>query len=134
MPNIQINHFAVIAAALSTFLIGGLWYSVLFAGTWQRASHIPDDEIKNANMVRIFGLSFLFSLVMAYNLAFFLGGASIGAAMGALYGLLTGLGWVTMGVFIIGLFERRSWTYLLIHGGYMSVAFTVMGLIIGAWK
>jgi len=134
MGNIQINHLAVISAAISTFLLGGLWYSFLFAKTWQRASKITDEEIKNANMVKIFGLSFLFALVMAYNLAFFLGDASIGAAMGALYGLFTGLGWVAMGVFIIGMFERKSWTYLLIHGGYMSVSFTIMGLIIGAWK
>ena len=133
MENIHINHLAVIAAALSTFLIGGLWYSLLFAKIWQRASKITDEDIKNANLVKIFGLSFLFALVMAYNLAFILGGASIGAAMGALYGLLTGFGWVAMGIFIIGLFERKSWTYMLIHGGYMSVSFTVMGLIIGAW-
>ena len=135
MENVSINHLAVIAAALSTFLLGGLWYSgILFGKAWQRESKLTDEDIKNANMVKVFGLSFIFSLVMAYNLAFFLGDPSIGAKMGAIYGLLTGLGWVAMGMFITGLFERKSLTYLLINGGYMSVSFTVMGLIIGAWK
>jgi hypothetical protein len=32
------------------------------------------------------------------------------------------------------LFERRSFAYIAINGGYFAVAFTVMGLIIGAWR
>jgi hypothetical protein len=34
----------------------------------------------------------------------------------------------------IALFERRSWKYILINGGYMTVSFVIMGLIIGAWR
>ena len=135
MENISINHLAVIVAALSTFFLGGLWYSsILFGKAWQRVNNFSDEDLKKANMAKIFGLSFIFSLVMAYNLAFFIGDPSIGAGTGAMYGFFTGLGWVTMGMFITGLFERRSWTYMLIHGGYMSLTFTIMGLIIGAWR
>lgn len=135
MENISINHLAVIAAALSTFLLGGLWYSpMLFGKAWQRENNLSDDELKKANRVKIFGLSFIFSVIMAYNLAFFISGPSVGAGTGALYGLLTGLGWVALGMFITGLFELKSWTYMLINGGYMSVSFTIMGLIIGVWK
>ena len=134
MNNMSINHLAVIAAAISTFTIGGLWYSLIFPKTWQRESKLTDEDIKNANMLKIFGLSFLFSLIMAYNLAFFLADPAIGAARGAMYGLFAGLGWVTMGLFIVCMFERKSLTYMLIHGGYMTLSFTLMGLIIGAWK
>ena len=135
MGDVNINHLAVIAAALSTFLLGGLWYSPIMLGkAWQKENKLSDEDLKNTNMVKVFGLSFIFSLVMAYNLAFFLGDPSIGAGMGAMYGLFTGLGWVAMGMFITGLFERKTWAYMLINGGYMTVAFTVMGLIIGAWK
>jgi len=35
---------------------------------------------------------------------------------------------------MIALFERRSWKYIVINGGYMTVSFTVMGLILGAWR
>jgi hypothetical protein len=135
MGNIHINHFAVIVSALSTFLLGGLWYSPILLGkAWQRENKFSDEDLKNTNMVKIFGLSFIFSLVMAYNLAFFLGDPSIRAGMGALYGLFTGLGWVAMSICIIGLFERKTWTYLLINAGYVTIAFTLMGLIIGVWK
>ena len=90
--------------------------------------------MKNGNPAKIFGLSFVFSVLMAYNLGFFLADPSVNAGAGALYGFLTGFGWVMMGIFIIGLFERKSWTYMLVNGGYMTIAFTIMGLILGAWK
>lgn len=131
----EINHLATIAAALSTFLLGGLWYSpILFGKAWQRECNISDEELKNGNMAKIFGLSLLFSVIMAYNLAAFLSDPSIDVAMGTTYGFLTGFGWIAMAIFINGLFERRSWKYMFINAGYMSVAFTIMGLIISAWR
>ena len=53
---------------------------------------------------------------------------------GAIAGLLTGLGWVSLSIGIIALFENRSWKYILINGGYMTLAFTIMGIILGGWK
>lgn len=135
MEPVSINHFAAIAAALSTFLMGGLWYSpIVFGKAWQEENKLTDEQIKQGNMAKIFGLSFLFSLVMAYNLAFFLGDPSIAFAKGTLYGFLTGFGWVAMAVFIISLFERKTWRYMIINGGYMILACTIMGAILGAWK
>jgi hypothetical protein len=135
MANIQLNHMAIVVAALSTFFLGGLWYSpILFGKAWQKENKLTDEELKKGNMALIFGLSFIFSLLMAYNLAFFISSPEIDLAMGTLYGFLTGFGWVMLGIGIISLFERRSWKYILINGGYMTLAFTLMGLIIGGWK
>ncbi len=64
-----LNWFAVIVAALSNFLIGGLWYSpILFGKVWMKENNFSDDDLKNGNMPKIFGLTFLFSIVMAFNL------------------------------------------------------------------
>jgi hypothetical protein len=135
MEPTAINHLAIIVAALSTFLLGGLWYSpILFGKAWQRENSLSDDQLQHGNNARIFGLSFFFALLMSYNLGFFLNDPSIDWKMGTLYGFLTGFGWISMGIFIIGQFERRSTRYMLINGGYMMVALTIMGLIIGAWK
>jgi hypothetical protein len=135
MENVSINHLAVIVAAISTFLLGGLWYSpILFGNAWQQENKLADEAIKSSNKARIFGLSFIFSLIMSYNLAFFLGDPSIDLLMGALYGFLTGFGWVAMGIFIVGMFELKTWRYLWINGGYFIAAFTIMGAILGAWK
>ena len=53
---------------------------------------------------------------------------------GILAGFLAGFGWVALGIGIVALFERRPWMYMLINGGYMTVAFVLMGLILGAWR
>ena len=80
----------------------------------------------------VFGLSFLFSFIMAFNLAMFIGTKS-NITDGMMAGFLAGFGWVLFAMGIIALFENRSIKYLLINGGYMTIAFTVMGAILGAW-
>ena len=131
----QVNIFAVIIAAISSFAVGGLWYSrLLFGNAWMKASGITEEASKNANMGKIFGFAFIFSLVMSLNLALFLTGPQTDAIGGLTAGFLAGFGWVAMGIGIISMFEQRSWTYILIHAGYMVAAMVVMGLILGVWR
>ncbi len=130
-----INYFAVLVAALSTFLIGGLWYSpLLFQKAWMRANNLSEQQLSQANSVKMFGFSLLFALIMAFNLAMFLSGEGTDVVWGATAGLLAGLGWVALAVATIALFEQRPWSYILINGGYQTVAFVVMGAILGAWR
>jgi hypothetical protein len=131
----NINYFAVLAAALSTFILGGLWYSpLLFGKAWMRANKFSDTDVQTFSKARMFGWSIIFSLVMALNLAMFLAAPDTNASWGATAGALAGLGWVAMSIAMVGLFENKSWSYIAINSGYMTVAFTVMGLIIGAWR
>jgi hypothetical protein len=133
MPHI--NWMAVVAAAVSTFVLGGLWYSpALFGRAWMSVNHLNDADLAKSNMAKIFGLAFLFALIMAANLAAFLAEPKTTASWGATAGFLAGFGWVTLGIATIALFERRSPKYVLINGGYMTVSFIVMGLILGAWR
>jgi len=135
MPAGNLNWLAIIAAALSMFLLGGIWYSrPLFGKAWMAACGFTEEELKRGNIGMIFGGSFVLSLVMAINLAMFLNDPKTNAAWGATAGFLAGFGWVSLSIAIISLFERRSWKYMLINGGYMTVAFVLMGLIIGAWR
>jgi len=133
MPHL--NWLAVLAAAVSTFVLGGLWYSkLLFGRAWMSVNNLTDADLARGNMGKIFGLSFVFALIMAANLAAFLAGEKTTASWGATAGFLAGFGWVALGLATIALFERRSWKYVLINGGYMTVSFLVMGLILGAWR
>ena len=34
---------------------------------------------------------------------------------------------------VIALFERRPPAYILINGGYLTIGFAIMGLILGLW-
>jgi hypothetical protein len=129
-----VNHFAVATAAVSTFVIGGLWYSpLLFQKRWMAANGIRDEDLQKGGTATIFVLSFVFALVMAVNLAMFLDAPDTTIAWGAAAGLLAAV-WVALGIATIALFERRSWSYILINAGYWLVSFVVMGTIIGAWR
>lgn len=131
----KINYFAVLAAALSTFVLGGLWYSpVMFGKPWMRANGFTDADLQTFSKARMFGWSFLFALVMALNLAMFLADPATNVTWGMAAGSLAGFGWVAMAIAIVGVFENRSWKYIAINGGYMTVAFVIMGAIIGAWR
>ena len=131
----QINYLAVLVAALSTFILGGLWYSpMLFGKAWMHANNFTEADLQTFSKARMFGWSFVFALVMALNLAMFLADPKTDVVWGMTAGVLAGLGWVAMAVAIIGLFENRSWKHILINGGYVTVAFTLMGAILGAWR
>ncbi len=130
-----INYLAVLVAALSTFILGGLWYSpMLFGKAWMRANNFTEADLQTFSKARMFGWSFVFSLVMALNLAMFLAGPTTNVTWGMMAGGLAGLGWVAMAIGVIGVFENKSWTYIAINGGYMTLAFVIMGAIIGAWR
>jgi Protein of unknown function (DUF1761) len=129
----SLNFLAIVAAAVSAFVIGGLWYSpVLLGGAWRKANRFLSD-LPGAGP-KIFLLALILSLVMAANLAMFLNDPKTTAAWGATAGFLAGFGWAAMGIGIVALFEGRSLTYVLINGGYLTVALTVMGAILGAWR
>jgi hypothetical protein len=131
----HINWLAVLAAAISTFALGGLWYSpALFGRAWMSVNQLSPADLAKSSMGKIFGLAFVFAVVMAANLAAFLAEPKTTASWGAIAGFLAGFGWVTLGIATISLFERRSSKYVLINGGYMTVSFVLMGLIIGAWR
>ena len=130
-----INWLAVLVAALSTFILGGIWYSpLLFYKPWMKANGFSDEDLKQRNQAKVFGFAFLWSIVMSVNLALFLNDKNTDTAWGATAGFLAGFGWVAMSIFIIGLFEKRSLLYMLINAGYMILSFVIMGLIIGAWR
>ena len=129
-----INWLAVIAAALSAFIVGGIWYSpVLFANAWMADSNLTQDQIKQGSMAKTFGFTALFSLIMAANLAAFLATPATTAAWGAQAGFLAGI-WTFCAIAIHSLFEMRSWRHIFINGGYSVVSLTLMGFILGCWR
>jgi hypothetical protein len=100
---------------------------------------LSEEQLQQGNMVKIFGLAFVFEFIMAFNLAMFLTGspealAQDSAGMGAFYGFLTGFGWVFFALAVNALYEQKSWKYIFSNGGYWATTFTIMGLIIGTWN
>ena len=78
MPDI--NWLAVLTAALSAFLLGGLWYSpAMFLKAWQRGAGLTDEQLqKGGHPGKIYGGAFVLSLVAAATFAMFLGKLPVG--------------------------------------------------------
>ncbi len=135
MENLYINHIAVFVCALANLALGALWYSpVLFYKGWLAETKLSEQQIAKSNPAKTYGLAFLFAWLISYNLAFYLGDAQTDAAWGATAGFLAGFGFAGLIFAIIALFEQRSWKYIFINGGFMTVYFTLIGFILGAWR
>ena len=129
--DIVINPRAVVLAALSTFVIGGLWHSLLFAKRWQRAAGVTDETLRRGS-ARVFIGSFALALVLAASLAAFIGTG--GALFGTAAGLAVGVTWISAAFGTNYLFERRPVILFVINASYNIVALTIMGAIIGTMQ
>ena len=124
------NLFAILLAAVSSFVLGGLWYSpLLFGRAWNREN---GGEVPAGHPAKVFGLSFVFSLVAAAAFAWWLGHApALDAALKA--GAVAGIGFVAASFGINYQFAQRSFALWLIDGGYHAAQFLLFGLILGLW-
>jgi hypothetical protein len=126
----NLNWLAILLASVSAFALGFVWYSLLFAKRWAKENGFTEDSNKDANMLKIFGLSFLLMVFAAFTLALFIGKGA-GAFNGVMDGFHAGLGFAFTFIGVIYLFERKSLALFLINGCYSVVSLTLMGLIIG---
>lgn len=127
-----INIWAVLAAALSSFLLGGLWYSpALFGNVWNRhAGRDPKGGGRHPAMV--FGTAFVLALVAAAVFAMLLG-ANPPLVQAVKMGALTGAAFVATSFGINYAFASRTFVLWLIDAGYHVLQFTLFGLVLGLW-
>ncbi|HMU10554.1 MAG TPA: DUF1761 domain-containing protein [Ferruginibacter sp.] len=131
----HINHLAVLVCAMANLAVGALWYSpVLFYKAWKKENNLTDEQLKNINPAKVYGITFLLSVIISYNMVFFVGDQKTDMAWGTTAGFLTGFGFCALIFTIVGLFEQRSWKYIFINSGYIIVYFTLSGFILGTWR
>ena len=129
----EMNVWAVLAAALSSLVLGALWYSpALFVRAWMRESGVTEERAKAANPAKTLGLTFVLALIGAAVFAAFLGPAPA-PAFATAAGFAAGLCWVAGSFGINYLFEQRSLKLFLINGGYHTLQYTLIGLVLGLW-
>lgn len=159
----EINFLAIIAAALSTMVVGAVWYNPKVFGTaWMKETGMTEEKAKGANMLKTFGMAILFAIMISFILQFLvihqygpmgmIGGDPASAKPsyeafmndygdafrtfkhGALHGFMAGLLLALPVTGTNALFEMKSARYILINGGYWIICFTIMGGILSAWK
>ena len=158
-----LNIYAILLAAVSALVIGFIWYHPkVFGNVWMQAANLTEEQIKGANMSKIFGLALLFAFMLALMLegivihqaaALSLAEGDSSVALqsysdfmsdygnhfrtfkhGVLHGVIAG---IFIALPILGtnaLFERKSAKYIFINAGYWIVTLGIMGGIICAWK
>jgi len=127
-----INWLAVVVAALSSFLLGGIWYGPLFKRAWCHEAGV-DPCSAPAHPARVFGSAFVASLIAASAFAWFIGPAP-GLRMALIDGVVAGFALVAMSFAINYGFAQRSLKLWLIDGGYHTLQFALYGLVLGLWQ
>lgn len=160
----EMNLVAIFVSALATLVVGFIWYNPKVFGTvWMKETGLTQEELQKGNMLKIFGLTYIFSLfivIIESSLTIHQSGAlgmiggppkisealpSFNAFMadygtayrtfkhGALHGFMSGLFFAFPIIAINGLFERKSWKYIWIHAGFWIVTLTIIGSLICGW-
>src|SRR3989338_6996305 len=98
MPEFDINYLAVLVSAAAGFVIGMLWYSVLFGKAWMKLSGMDKKKIekeKKKGMAKSYAAGFAVLVVMAFVLAHFVDMAEATTVLeGAQSGFWAWLGFV----------------------------------------
>lgn len=157
------NLYAILVAALVTLVVGFVWYNPKVFGTvWMKETGMTDEKARQSNMLKVFGLTIFYSLMLSFIMPALvihqmgalgmIGGdpslakpsyeaflADYGMAFrtfkhGALHGFMSGVFIALPITSINGLFEQKSWKYMLITAGYWIVSMTIMGGIICCWE
>lgn len=137
MLTANLSWLGILVGALALFVLGALWFTVLFGKAYRRVLGVPEPaEGESAlppgpSFAKALIGQFLAGLVIAIVLALLIGNAS--AAHGALVGLLGGV-LVAAALTQLHQFEGRSIPHLLITTGYMVVGLTAVGAILGAFQ
>jgi hypothetical protein len=132
----MINWWAVIVAAIVMFVIGSVWFTVLFGKQWRRMMGVPEGT-QPEGFARAIAIGFIATLVEAYILAWFVWNAGplqpdLGG--GVEVGLLAWVGFVATLLIPSILYERRNPMIIVINGAYQLIGLVVMGAIIGWWR
>jgi len=136
----------------------------VFGGIWMRETGMTEEKAKGANMAVMLIMTLFYSFLIAFILQMLtihqfgalgmIGGdpaaegvkPSYAAFMadygtnfrtfkhGALHGFMAGLFFALPVVGVGALYERRSWKYVLVAGGFWVVACMIMGGIVCGWQ
>ncbi|MHA7111048.1 DUF1761 domain-containing protein [Sunxiuqinia elliptica] len=130
----NLNYWAILVAALSTFVVGSVWYSpVLFGKKWMALNGFTEEKLKQGlPMPVVFGGSFIGSLLAAFVLAMFLG-SSASLELGIFSGFMIAVFWISTSRLNLVLFEQGKVGLFFIHAGYDVVTYVIMGAILGFW-
>jgi len=133
MHYFHFNHLAVLVVSLIQWIVGALWYSLLFAKPWMAlTNHTPGERPKGAVVAMI--SSFIGGLIMNFMLIHLIvWGFANTMQRGAFVGFICWLGFIAVPLYSEKVYERRPTNLFLINAGYWLVSLLISGTILGCW-
>jgi hypothetical protein len=117
----------VLAGAAAFFVVGAIWYGVIFGKAWQKAAGLSDEDVQGGDMALIFGLTFLFEMLIAMVLWHLI--ARTGAAPHVVMMMAVGfaIGIMIPAIGINYLYQRKSMTLFAIDSVHFILGMAAMG-------
>jgi hypothetical protein len=132
--SMKTNYAAVVVSAIVYWLLGALWYGLLFNKPWMALEHMTDAQAKSMNPVLPYIITFVLNLLIAFVLAQICGWRNANtAARGAAVGIFLWIGIVGPIVFTTYMYEMRSMHLFAINEFFSLVGLCLMGAIVGGW-
>ncbi|HAU67087.1 MAG TPA: DUF1761 domain-containing protein [Gammaproteobacteria bacterium] len=134
MDLFSVNWIAVVAAALTGFMVGGIWYGPIMGKKWMGAVGLSEEQIKNGNMGLIYGGAFAFSLLASWTLAhtFTSYAIDLGFQAKVMTAFGVALGFVVPAIGTNYLFSQKSKALFFIDATYWLLFYIAMG-VVHAW-
>ncbi len=123
------NLLAILVAAATGFLIGGLWYGPLFGKAWMAEHGFTEEQLRGSNMIKIYGLTFAFSVLSAVFLGHLLAFFDTNTRSTLMISVGISLGYIIPAIGTNYLFSRKSGKLFAIDAGYWIVFYAAMGLV-----
>jgi hypothetical protein len=130
----NLNYVHILVATLAYFIIGSLWYSLLFGKVWSQMLGIVPTEEDKKKMPMMFSVTFALNFIIVVATAcvlFFVSPTTVMAAVKV--GLLLGGGFVFTTIAMSYMYSRRSFKLTLIDTGYHVFAICVTSVILTLW-
>lgn len=123
-----INYLAVLAAAVAAFMFGAAWYSGL-SKQWMAAVGLTEQPKPDP---KVFGMTFVCQLVIAWVLAGIMGHLSqVSVSGGIISAFFVWLGFVATTLTVNHRFQSAPWSLTIIDGGHWLGVLVIMGTVIG---
>jgi hypothetical protein len=133
MQSFPINWLALLVATVVKFVLGFVWFGLIFGKQWQSLTGVSEASMK-AGMVKAMVTDFVTSFIMAWVLvhAVHYAGATTWG-MGAGVGFFNWLGFIGAPTLAALMYEKRPLKLWVINNAYMLIALLIMGAIVAVW-
>jgi hypothetical protein len=129
------NFWAVLVGAVVYWLMGAVWYDVLFQKPWLSLEHLSLADAAKMSPVLPYVMTLVLNILIAFALAQVCRWRNVKtAAGGALVGLILWVGFVGPITYTTNMYELRPAELFAINYFYPLAGLLVMGAIVGAWR